>query len=105
MPKRARELSARALMSLRKDGRYAVGGVPGLYLRLEGEYRCWILRHQINGKRREFGLGGFPQVTLAQARDRAWETRRSRPAESASPHSPPTAPQPGVLAPPRMNRR
>ena len=99
MPKRARELSARAVMSLREEGRYAVGGVPGLYLRIEDGYRCWVLRHQVNGKRQEFGLGGFPQVTLAQARDRAWERRRNRPSGSASPQLPPTAPQPRALVP------
>src|SRR5690606_37080449 len=99
MPKRARELSARAAMFLREEGRYAVGGVPGLYLRIEDGYRCWVLRHQVNGKRQEFGLGGFPQVTLAQARDRAWERRRNRLSGSANPQLPPTAPQPGVRVP------
>lgn len=78
MPKRARELSARTVMSLRGDGRYAVGGVAGLYLRIEGQSRSWVLRIQSQRKRQEFGLGGFPEVTLAEARDKAWERRRHR---------------------------
>lgn len=78
MPKRARELSARTVMSLREDGRYAVGGVAGLYLRIEGQSRSWVLRIQSQRKRQEFGLGSFPEVTLAEARDKAWERRRHR---------------------------
>jgi integrase len=31
----------------------------------------WFLRVTVHGRRREMGLGGFPEVTLAQARDSA----------------------------------
>ena len=37
--------------------------------------RTWLLRASIGGKRREIGLGGFPDVTLAQARERAREAK------------------------------
>ncbi|WP_129780372.1 tyrosine-type recombinase/integrase [Peristeroidobacter soli] len=77
MPKRARELSARTVASLRGDGRYAVGVVPGLYLRIEGASRSWVLRYQRKGPRREFGLGSYPAVSLAEARDAAWALRRA----------------------------
>ena len=76
MPKRAKEISARKVNSLKRDGRYAVGGVIGLYLRIIGQSRSWILRIKVGGKRRELGLGSFPEVSLAMARDHAWERRR-----------------------------
>jgi len=37
--------------------------------------RTWLLRVAVGGKRREIGLGGFPDVTLAQARERAREAK------------------------------
>lgn len=37
--------------------------------------RSWLLRLSIAGKRREMGLGGFPDVTLADARRRARDER------------------------------
>ena len=81
MPKRARELSARTVASLRGDGRYAVGVVPGLYLRIEGASRSWVLRRVREGKRREAGLGSYPTVSLAAAREVAWALRRTPPPE------------------------
>lgn len=37
----------------------------------------WILRLSINGKRREMGLGRWPDVSIAEARERAAEARRT----------------------------
>jgi hypothetical protein len=53
-----------------------VGGVSGLGLsvrkRSYGEFSTsWVLRRTHEGKRRDFALGGWPDVTLAQARERA----------------------------------
>ena len=79
MPKRAKEISARQVTSIKNDGRFAVGGVPGLYLHVRGISRCWVLRVKVGGQRRDLGLGSFPEVSLAIARDRAWEKRRSAP--------------------------
>jgi hypothetical protein len=84
MPKRVVELSARAVSALKGDRRHAVGGVPCLYLTVEGNARSWILRITVNGKRRELGLGSFPEVSLIDARDKAWELRRARNAIIAS---------------------
>jgi len=54
----------------------AAGGVAGLLLQLTpGGGRTWLLRALVGGKRREIGLGGYPDVTLAQARERAREAR------------------------------
>jgi integrase len=73
MPRKATELSPLAVSKLRKRGLHAVGGVAGLHLQVtEAGARSWVLRVRLaSGKRRDMGLGGFPDVTLAQARDRA----------------------------------
>ena len=60
---------------------------PGLHLDAEGLYlsvarggsKSWIYRYQIDGKRREMGLGGYPAVSLAKARlrrDEFWRLRK-----------------------------
>lgn len=38
--------------------------------------KSWVLRYQINGRRRDMGLGPYPEVTLARAREKALEARR-----------------------------
>ena len=81
MPRVAKELSAIEVKRLKHPGTgrnvtYAVGGVSGLLLQVTPMGgRTWLLRTSIAGKRREIGLGGFPEVTLAQARERARETK------------------------------
>lgn len=76
MPKQARELPAQAVARLRDVGDHHVGGVPGLLLRIkEGGRRQWCLRYTLHGKRRIMGLGTFPTVTLAQARELARAAR------------------------------
>ncbi len=57
------------------DGFHAVGGVTGLYLQVRGNAASWILRIMVGGKRRDIGLGGYPDVTLAAARENARATR------------------------------
>lgn len=69
MPKVAKELSALEVGRIKTDGAYAVGGVPGLYFRVEGGSRAWVFRYVVDGQRRRMGLGPFPAVSLAQARD------------------------------------
>lgn len=76
MPRKAVELTPLAVQRLRTPGLHAVGGVAGLHLQVApGGARTWILRISVAGKRRDMGLGGFPDVTLAQARDKAREAR------------------------------
>src|SRR4051812_35982149 len=85
MARIAKELGPLAVSRLTKPGLHAVGGVSGLYLqvlpsRVENGQpvpgaRSWMLRATIAGKRRDMGLGGFPSVTLAGARDRARNAR------------------------------
>ncbi|WP_106640868.1 tyrosine-type recombinase/integrase [Allosphingosinicella vermicomposti] len=79
MPKRAKELSALAVKNLTTPGLHFVGGgrVPGLALQvLPTGGRSWVLRIMIGGKRRDMGLGGYPEVTLAEARDAAEAARK-----------------------------
>lgn len=81
MPRVAKELSPLEVKRLRHPGRggnitFAVGGVSGLLLQITPNGgRTWLLRVQVGAKRREIGLGGYPDVTLAMARDRAREAK------------------------------
>jgi len=75
MPKIAKELSALEVSRLNKPGFNAVGVVPGLGLQIRGRARSWILRVKIADKVRDIGLGGYPGVTLAMAREAARQLR------------------------------
>ncbi|TDL88016.1 tyrosine-type recombinase/integrase [Meridianimarinicoccus aquatilis] len=81
MPKVTAELTALDVKRLAHPGGnrnvlYSVGGVPGLHLQLTPKNgRSWVLRAKVGAARRDIGLGGFPAVTLSQARDKAREAR------------------------------
>lgn len=60
----------------RSDGTHAVGGIPGLYLRVSGGARSWILRYSFAGRRRDLGLGSYASLTLAEAREAARKQRK-----------------------------
>jgi integrase len=58
-------------------GRYGDGTVKGLMLVVrDNGSRAWVLRYQIGGRRRDMGLGPYPEVGLADAREKALEARR-----------------------------
>jgi integrase len=77
MPKKAKELGALEVKRLTEPGMYPVGGVAGLYLLVAPTGgRSWILRTKVGDKRREIGLGGFPDVSLSDARTRAKEEKQ-----------------------------
>jgi integrase len=80
--RQARELKALEVQRLTQAGRHSVGVVPGLCLQVKTptasdarSCRTWILRVTVGGRRRDIGLGGYPAVTLAQAHQKARETR------------------------------
>ncbi|MFT6649493.1 tyrosine-type recombinase/integrase [Pseudophaeobacter arcticus] len=81
LPKITDELSALDVKRLTHPGGnrnvlVSVGGVPGLHLQLTPKRgRSWVLRAKIGEARRDIGLGGFPAVTLSQARQKAREAR------------------------------
>ena len=56
-------------------GRHTDGRGLMLYVKPSGT-RSWVLRYQMNGRRRDLGLGAWPEVTLAMARERAIDARR-----------------------------
>ena len=72
MARQAKELSAIEVSRLCFTGHHAIGGVTGLYLYVKSStVRSWVLRLTVGNKRRHIGLGGYPSVTLAQAREQA----------------------------------
>ena len=76
MPRKARELSPLEVRRLRRPGRSCVGGVDGLALQVTAAgSKSWVLRIAVAGKQREMGLGSFPSVTLADAREKARQHR------------------------------
>lgn len=72
MGRKAAEKGAIQVARLTKPGMHFVGGVDGLALQvLPSGGRSWILRMTVGDKRRDMGLGGFPDVPLSQAREAA----------------------------------
>lgn len=72
MPKKVDELSPLAIKRLNAPGFHAVGGVAGLGLQIAPSgSRSWVLRVMVGGKRRKMGLGGYPDVMPADARNGA----------------------------------
>src|SRR5215210_8831292 len=58
-------------------GRHGDEAVRGLMLVVQpGGSRSWVLRYQMAGRRRDMGLGPYPEIGLARARERAMEARR-----------------------------
>ncbi|MEP6740156.1 MAG: integrase arm-type DNA-binding domain-containing protein [Caldimonas sp.] len=76
MPRKAKELSPLEVRRLTRPGRWSVGGTDGLALQVTPSgARSWVLRVAAGGRQREMGLGSFPSVTLADARNKARQHR------------------------------
>ena len=70
-----KKLTAIQAKSIKTPGFYRAGFT--LYLRVvPGGSKSWIQRIIIHGKRHDIGLGGFPTVSLAEARELAFENRK-----------------------------
>jgi len=76
VPVVARELTANEVAAISAPGTHAVGGVTGLCLQVTATgARSWLLRITVDQRRREFGLGAFPTVTVLAARNAARSLR------------------------------
>ena len=69
------KLSALSVKAAKTAGRYQDGRGLMLLVKPSGA-RSWILRMQVAGRRRDFGLGSLHDVSLAEAREKAMETRK-----------------------------
>ena len=64
------QLTAAKVRSIKKPGRHGDGA--GLYLNVTASgSKSWVQRIVIDGRRRDIGLGGYPAVSLADARSLA----------------------------------
>lgn len=68
-------LTALGVKAATKPGRYLDGEGLMLLVKPSGA-RSWLLRVQVDGKRRDFGLGSASDVSLAEARQKAAEVRK-----------------------------
>ena len=96
MPAKEKELNAMQIKNLRHSGgnnpiKVAVGGVSGLLIQIiPNEAKSWVLRTsfgewtekqlssgkiQRGRKKREIGLGPFPEISLKAAKERALEAK------------------------------
>ena len=66
-----------------KPGRYGDG--RGLYLQVIGGSKTWVLRYEHRKRERWMGLGSAEFVSLAQAREQAFELRRKLKHEKIDP--------------------
>lgn len=77
MVRAAERLSARAVQAAKEPGMYADG--KSLYLRIGPTgAKSWIFRYRADGRRHDLGLGPYPDIGLADARERATVQRRLR---------------------------
>ena len=65
----AKTLTVLQVRAIKKEGKHPVG--DGLYLIVDGPARRWMFRFQIDGRRREMGLGSCVDLSLADARAKA----------------------------------
>ena len=75
MARSGKKLSAAFVKTVAEPGKYH--DAHGLILRImPSRSKQWVQRLVIAGTRRDLGLGGYPLVTLSEARQRAFDNRR-----------------------------
>lgn len=67
-----------------RDTEYFLRDGDGLYLRIRPTGKTWAYRYQLAGKAAKLGLGAYPAVSLARARQKAREMAETR-AEGVDP--------------------
>ena len=71
-------LTKRRIEGLEEPGLYADGVMPTLFMQVaRGGSKSWIQRLAVHGRRRDLGLGGWPLTSIEEARERAFENRRT----------------------------
>lgn len=76
MARNLNKLSDRRAKTETTPGRHSDGG--GLYLEVKTTgFRSWLFMWKTNGKRSALGLGPYPAVSLAKAREKAEAARKS----------------------------
>ncbi|MCY4528884.1 MAG: integrase arm-type DNA-binding domain-containing protein [Chloroflexi bacterium] len=70
------KLSATRVRALKDPGRYSDGEGLHLFISKIGR-KSWVQRITVDGRRRDIGLGGYPKVSLAQARKRTADNREA----------------------------
>ncbi|WLI06060.1 integrase arm-type DNA-binding domain-containing protein [Pseudomonas sp. FP597] len=68
------KLTAKYVENVTEPGTYEDGEGLRLIVKATGR-KNWVLRFQLHGKRREMGLGGYPQLDLKMARAAAYENK------------------------------
>lgn len=81
-PEKRKPLSADTAIKSAEPGEHMVTGAIGLILRVHAakdgsRTRSWIVRVSVNGQRRRLGLGQYPTVALAAARQKAADAHRA----------------------------
>ena len=82
MPRVAKEMKPAEIKRLKsrytdKPTLYPVGGIAGLHMQVTPSgAQSWAVRLTVNGKRRWMGLGSYPEIGMATARDMAREAKQ-----------------------------
>lgn len=75
--KSPKPLTAAFVRTVTQKGKFHDGQGLGLFLLVDSNGRkFWVQRIVIEDKRHELGLGGFPLISLAEAREKAFEIKR-----------------------------
>jgi hypothetical protein len=74
------KLNALVVKGLDKPGRHPDGNGLYLYVAPKGS-KSWVQRIVINGRRRDIGLGSYPTISLARAREKPTPTALRWPKE------------------------
>jgi integrase len=69
------KLTAIGVKAANEPGRYQDGSGLQLFVKPSGT-KSWVLRIQVDGKRKDIGLGSATDISLRDARDKAEEIRR-----------------------------
>lgn len=91
----------KAIRALTKPGRHPDGNGLYLYVAPWGS-KSWVQRIVVNGRRRDIGLGSYPLVSLAKARDLAADNRSPPSPRAGTPSLRGVRPRrrPAILPPP-----